>query len=133
MMAIGGYDGSKFPHQNLAFPLATHLIASIIGNGNSNISVDIPNVPGPAVGSRTSTPGSGLEIDATGKVHGQLPKSVPKQWTREQLEDSASALRQSIANRKLELIRLGEHGAHRARIGQEERLLRQIEKVLSGS
>lgn len=74
-----------------------------------------------------------LEIDATGKVHGNLPRSVPKQWTREQLEDSASALRQSIANRKAELRRLGEHGPHRARIGQEERLLRQIEKKLSGS
>jgi RHS repeat-associated protein len=91
-------------------------------NGNTNT----PNTRNPKANPN-------LEIDATGKVHGKLPRSVPKQWTREQLEDSASALRQSIANRKAELRRLGEHGPHRARIGQEERLLRQIEKKLSGS
>lgn len=74
-----------------------------------------------------------MELDATGKGHGDLPKTVPDRWTKEQLENSADALRESIKNRKDELLRLGEEGAHRRRIGQEETLLRQILKKLSGS
>ena len=96
-----------------------------------NAPAPAPEVPMAAMGGKI--PSGGLQIDATGKVHGQLPKYPPKQWTREQLEESASALRQSISSRKSELLRLGEHGPHRLRIGQEESLLRQILKKLSGS
>lgn len=78
-------------------------------------------------------PYNGLQIDATGKVHGKLPRYVPKNWTREELQDSADALRASIKTRKAEQFRRGEHGSHRRRLSQEEKLLRQIEKKLSGS
>jgi len=74
-----------------------------------------------------------LDVDATGKVHGELPKEVPKNWTREQLQESRDALRNSIQRRKQEQFDLGEEGRHRRRIGEEERLLRKIEKKISGS
>jgi RHS repeat-associated protein len=72
-------------------------------------------------------------IDPTGKVHTDLPNRVPDNWTREEMEEGAESLRQSIKTRKEELIRLGEESGHRERIRQEERLLRQLEKKLSGS
>jgi hypothetical protein len=66
-----------------------------------------------------------------------LPEQVPRNWTRPELEEIATDLRTSIANRKAEQIRLGENTptgpAHRARIAEEERFLRIIEKVLSGT
>jgi hypothetical protein len=74
-----------------------------------------------------------LARDATGKVHGDLPGNVPKEWTKEQLEEAAEELEQSIARRKAEQLQLGEDPAHRVRISQEEDLLRQIRKKLSGS
>jgi hypothetical protein len=58
---------------------------------------------------------------------------VPGSWTDEELEQIADDLEQSIDNRKAEQGRLGEDPAHRRRIADEERLLRQIEKKLSGS
>ncbi|MFF0151933.1 RHS repeat-associated core domain-containing protein [Micromonospora sp. NPDC005203] len=72
-------------------------------------------------------------LDSTGKVHGDLPAHVPSDWTTDDLVDMADDLRTSIATRKAEQLRLGEDGPHRARITQEEQLLRQIEKLLSGS
>ena len=72
-------------------------------------------------------------LDATGKLHGALPGHVPGNWTSGQLEELAGDLRSSISTRKLEQARLGEHGPHRRRIFEEERLLRQVEKKLSGS
>jgi uncharacterized protein YukE len=72
-------------------------------------------------------------LDATGKVHGILPSHVPDSWTRQDLEQARHDLEVSIANRKAEQARLGEDGPHRARITEEEQLLRQIIKKLSGS
>jgi hypothetical protein len=72
--------------------------------------------------------------DGTGKVHGEFGKDIPKyarpEWTPEQLEESANELQESIRTRKLEQLRLGEEAQHRARIGQEETLLRSILKKL---
>ena len=53
-------------------------------------------------------------LDGTGKMHGSIPSYPPTDLTEEQAE-------------------LGEDGAHRARINEEETLLRQTEKRLSGS
>ena len=72
-------------------------------------------------------------LDATGKVHGELPDHVPDNWSREQMEEAAENLKQSIKRRSEEQIQLGEEGGHRARIDDERDLLRQIEKKLSGS
>jgi RHS repeat-associated protein len=77
--------------------------------------------------------GGSLARDQTGKVHGDLPKSVPEKWTREQMEEAASELRESIKARNAEQGKYGEEGGHRERIRQEEQLLRQVEKKLSGS
>jgi hypothetical protein len=79
-----------------------------------------------------------LACDVTGKVHGRLPNAADAQQKiqnmgREDLEQSAEELKKSIAARKAEQLRLGEEGPHRARIAQEEDLLRAIEKKLSGS
>jgi hypothetical protein len=45
-------------------------------------------------------------------------------------EETRDALTESIETRKAELIDLGEHGPHRARIGAEESLLRSLDNIL---
>lgn len=75
----------------------------------------------------------GIRLDSTGRVHGELPTRIPSSWTDDELSDFADDLRISIANRKQQQLDLGEDAAHRVRIAQEEQLLRQIEKILSGS
>ena len=72
-------------------------------------------------------------LDRRGKIHGALPGYVPKTWTQPDLEELAADLRASIRTRQNEQLRLGEHGPHQRRIAQEMRLLRQIDKALSGS
>jgi hypothetical protein len=71
--------------------------------------------------------------DETGKVHGDLPDYVPDNWTDEDVEVGIEELEKSIDFRKQEQLRLGEHGPHRERIRQEEKLLRQLRKKQSGS
>jgi RHS repeat-associated protein len=73
------------------------------------------------------------ELDSTGKVHGSIPDHLPEGAKPEQLNELKDDLKKSIETRKNEQNRLGEDGPHRERIRQEERLLRQIEKKLSGS
>jgi hypothetical protein len=72
-------------------------------------------------------------LDATGKVHGDLPRFVPAHWTSEDLQQLESDLIHSIATRKQGLIDLGEDPAHRYRLQQELQLLRQVQKRLGGS
>ena len=74
-----------------------------------------------------------LEKDASGKAHGHLPSYPNPGWTDEDLEQVAEDLRESIAQRNREQGELGEDPEHRNRINEEEQLLRQIEKKLSGS
>jgi RHS repeat-associated protein len=74
-----------------------------------------------------------LGLDATGKVHGSLPDFVPNHWTADELQQLEDDLTQSIATRQAEQRALGEDPAHRLRIDEEVRLLRQIQKILSGS
>ncbi len=68
--------------------------------------------------------------DITGKIHGDLPDHVPENWTWDDLQDVAHDLERSIGTREEEARRLGEHGPHRARIEDERRLLRQVQKTL---
>jgi len=77
----------------------------------------------------------GIAPDVTGKVHGvdPLPRHAPRHWSEEDLEDLAEDLRASIDARNDEAQRLGEEPGHRRRIGQEEALLRNIEKILGRS
>ena len=73
----------------------------------------------------------GLSVDETGKVHGALPRVQDLyRMTRQALEETRDALTESIETRKAELIELGEHGPHRARVGAEESLLRSLDKIL---
>jgi hypothetical protein len=68
--------------------------------------------------------------DETGKVHGNLPKYVPQDWTQDQMDDAADELQESIIRRKQEQQQLGEDGPHRRRIAEEEDLLRQLVRKL---
>jgi RHS repeat-associated protein len=68
--------------------------------------------------------------DATGKVHGELPKFIPKNVTREQLELAAQELRASIQVRQQAMLRLGEQGNHGLRIAKEQQLLYRVEQRL---
>jgi RHS repeat-associated protein len=74
-----------------------------------------------------------LEKDRTGKVHGDIPSYPNPEWTDEELEQVAEDLRDSIGQRKQEQGELGEEPGHRNTIREQEKLLRQIEKRLSGS
>jgi len=67
--------------------------------------------------------------DATGKVHGVLPKiaDLKRDMPTDKIKEAIEELRASILTRKQELERLGEHASHRARIGEEEALLRSLE------
>jgi len=91
----------------------------------------LPGGPKPPRDSQASTPVPRLRQD--GKVHGNIPESVPGDWTQGTLDDLASDLRLSTRTRQEEQVRMGEDPAHRLRISQEQRLLRQVEKRLSGS
>ena len=58
---------------------------------------------------------------------------MPKDWTRENVEDVAEELVESIGRRQEEQLELGEHGPHRRRINEEEKFLRQLEHQLENS
>jgi uncharacterized protein YukE len=90
-----------------------------------------PGLQGPLI--NYDDDGSVPGFDGTGKVHGELPDYVPRDWTPEDLEQLQSDLTKSIQRRQNEQIDKGEDPSHRTRINQELRLLRQIEKRLSGS
>ena len=111
--------------------ILNELIASVIGAA-PNVEFNPPEIPAPALTIKPK-PTAALFTDVKEKVHGKLPKSVPKDWTREDMRESADALRRSLATRRAEARRLGEDGPHRRRINEEEKLLRQIMKKLSGS
>jgi RHS repeat-associated protein len=68
--------------------------------------------------------------DNTGRVHGTLPRFVPRNVSRDALVFAASELRASIQVRLQNMVRLGEQGNHGIRIAQEQRLLKQIERQL---
>jgi len=69
--------------------------------------------------------------DSTGKIHGTLPNAADlRSASPELIRHNVDELRGSILARQQELERLGEHASHRARIGEEESLLRSLEKRL---
>jgi len=68
--------------------------------------------------------------DATGRVHGDLPKFIPKNVTREQLETAAQELRASIQARMQNMVQLGNQGNHGLRLADEQQLLYRIEQRL---
>ena len=75
-------------------------------------------------------------LDGTGKIHTGpegLPDYVPPDWTPADLQQIQEDLAKSIETRQQEQIDLGEEPGHRARINAELRLLRQVQKKLSGS
>jgi hypothetical protein len=75
-------------------------------------------------------------LDGTGKIHTGpegLPRFVPSHWTREKLQEYREDLKRSIQTRQQEQIDKGEERGHRARINEELRLLRQVDRKLSGS
>ncbi len=74
-----------------------------------------------------------LEKDSTGKVHGEIPTHPNPEWTEEDLEQVAEDLRDSIGQRVKELGEKGEEAKHRARVGAEEKLLRQVDGLLGKS
>jgi RHS repeat-associated protein len=73
-----------------------------------------------------------LSRDATGKIHGDIPDHVPDGWTQEQLETAKGEIEESIQQRANEQTQYGEDGPHRARMQQEENLLKQVNSKLGG-
>jgi RHS repeat-associated protein len=74
-----------------------------------------------------------LARDISGRIHQDIPDHVPDDWTQQDLETAKSELEESIKQRNVEQSKYGEDGGHREQIRQEEHLLRQVEKKLSGS
>jgi RHS repeat-associated protein len=115
-------------------------LANFLGAAVDGVAVAIPFVPG-GVGAVRAMGKAGAEavehvrlpaLDATGKVHGDIPGHIPPNAKREELEELSVDLRKSIEFRKGEATRLGEDGPHRNRIREEENFLRQIDKALGG-
>jgi RHS repeat-associated protein len=86
------------------------------------------------VRNRTPTKNRGPETpypDATGRYHGNIPKSVPKEWVRGQIDDAIDGIARSINQRKREIRRLGNNSGlpgHSERLRREENFLKQLEK-----
>jgi uncharacterized protein RhaS with RHS repeats len=79
-----------------------------------------------------STP-EGLYRDGTGKVHGDLPSVQDlKDLPIEELQHTIEELWKSIKHRKQENDKKGHDPAHQRRVGEEENLVRSLEKVLRG-
>jgi hypothetical protein len=80
---------------------------------------------------------AGIARNERGKIHtdGHLPSRPPSNWNREELEQAAVELRGSIRTRKIENSTHpnGHDPGHQQRIGEEQTLLRSIEKLLSGT
>lgn len=72
-------------------------------------------------------------IDRSGRLHGRIPDRIPGHWTDNDLRQLAREIPRSIRQRKYNARKYGEDPGHRRRIQDEERLLRQIDKRLSGS
>jgi RHS repeat-associated protein len=70
-------------------------------------------------------------LDASGRIHTpRLPGYVPRNWTRQQLEQLQMDLETSIASREANMRRWGEEGGHRDRLEKERRLLEQVRRRL---
>jgi hypothetical protein len=70
-------------------------------------------------------------IDATGKVHGTLPKVKDfRKYSKEELRILLNELRQSVQKRIAETTRLGSDKGHGRRQGAEQDLIKSLEKYL---
>lgn len=70
-------------------------------------------------------------IDATGKVHGELPKVKDlNKYSKEQLETLQKELKESVQKRIEVTSKLGRDKAHGQRQGAEQDLIKAIEKHL---
>ena len=118
--------------REIAASLIVTTVAGVVlsgGTGTPAVTARATGLIGRALSSRALA--AALRRDATGKIHGLLPSVQQlKQAPLATVREAAKELRASILARKQELARLGEHGPHRARIGEEERLLRSLEKHL---
>jgi hypothetical protein len=120
------------------------LVGGLIGAGVVGVLTGPEDIPGELAGHYVGSKiGDWIEdkifgpdlpkLDASGKVHGEIPNHVPDSWTTEQQRELADDLRISLENRQREQLRLGEDGTHRERMRQEQNLLRQLDKKLGGS
>jgi hypothetical protein len=64
--------------------------------------------------------------DFSGRLHGDIPRSVPGGWRQGEIRDAISEVQGSLARRRGNMAIFGEEGGHRARIAQEEAWLRQL-------
>ncbi|MEK8019041.1 MAG: Hint domain-containing protein, partial [Candidatus Parabeggiatoa sp.] len=76
-----------------------------------------------------------IRLDGTGKVHGELeyfpkPKDFDR-YSREELEDLLDELRKSIETRIEVTVDKGRERNHGQRQGNEQKLIKQLEKYLS--
>jgi hypothetical protein len=85
-------------------------------------------------GGRPETPAL-LVPDGSGRIHGEIPKSVPKNWDRQDLIAQAEKLRESIKNREINNTAHGGDASprgptHRERITEESEFLGMVLKRL---
>lgn len=73
-------------------------------------------------------------LDSTGKVHGKLPKRQDlDKYSPDELSQLQDELRQSVKQRIRKNIELGSDKAHGERQADEQQLIKDIDKHLSGS
>lgn len=69
--------------------------------------------------------------DATGRYHGDIPGSVPREWKAGEVDDAIEGLQRSINQRKREIRRFGDSDqlpGHIERLRREENFMKQLQK-----
>jgi hypothetical protein len=125
------------------FPDAANVIVDLLAFDFGAAAIDTAAaVPGYglaaaplAIGVRTSRGVRALpRLDATGKVHGDLPRVQDfGSYSPTALRDLAGELQQSVRTRIQRTVELGPDKAHGQRQSAEQQLIIQIEKFLGGS
>jgi RHS repeat-associated protein len=67
--------------------------------------------------------------DATGRYHGDIPSSVPKEWKAGEVDDAIEGIQRSIEQRTRDMARIGPNskmGGHSERIRRELNYLKQL-------
>lgn len=87
---------------------------------------------GVAEGAQDRAPGEDRfpSRDASGRIHGDIPDQVPRDWRSGEIQDAISEVEGSLAQRRGNQQIFGPDRGHDVRIVQEENWLKQLQRRL---
>jgi hypothetical protein len=68
--------------------------------------------------------------DVSGRIHGEIPSSVPRNWRAGEIRDAIAEVEGSLAQRRGNQAIFGPGRGHDVRVVQEEQWLRQLQRRL---